>query len=88
MITETGFYDEFGAWQDMTGFSADPAIVEAVNAIVEGTITLSKVGSVAVDGSEDFYSEEDAAQLSTFDIVAWLETKGVTRTEENTRMMM
>ena len=39
IITEKGFYDEFGAWQDMTGFIADPAVVEAVNTLVERFIT-------------------------------------------------
>ena len=49
---------------------------------------MTRIGEVAVNEREDFYSEEDAAWLSTFDIVAWLETKGITNTEENTRMVM
>ena len=60
----------------MTGFIPDPAIVSTINAVVEGTIGSAKTGSVAVSESDDFYSEEDAAEQSNFNIQAWIESKG------------
>ena len=76
--TENGFYDENGTWQDMTDYVPDAAIKAIVDTVITESQTVSKVGTSAADSSNDFYSEEDAKQLSTFDIKSWLDKKGQT----------
>ena len=73
-ITNDGFYDQNGAWQDLSNFEPNPLVVEVVEYAIESTADMNKEGQSVVDPNEDFYSEEDAEELSNFDIEEWLDS--------------
>ena len=52
----------------MSGYVPDATTKAIVDSAIANSTTVSKVGSSATDSSNDFYSEEDAKKLSTFDI--------------------
>ena len=70
--SSNGFYDENGMWQDMSGYVPDATTKAIVDEAIADSTAVSKVGDSAADASNDFYSEEDAKKLSTFDIQGWL----------------
>ena len=60
----------------MSGYVPDATTKAIVDEAIADSTAVSKVGDSAADASNDFYSEEDAKKLSTFDIQGWLEEKG------------
>ena len=56
----------------MTNFEPDPAVLDLVETTVRSTAHLAKIGSVATESAVESYSEEEAEELSTFNIMDWV----------------
>ena len=74
-VTGDGYYDESGRWIDLTSFEPEPAKAQAVEAVIESTVTVAKIGEAATETEDEFYNEEVARELTDFDFTSWLEER-------------
>ena len=91
VITDDGFYDDDGRWVDMSNYVEDPAMSAAIDAALAGAGAAKKSGKNNVPKGGEIYTEAAAADASGFDIMSWIESRGLSTDgldEESLRLLM